>query len=83
MASQKNLCCSGTVMTGVAISQLPIPLTGGTFKPADGGAATRRFNYRTDEVDNNSESGSIGSIFDAGARWNNHVYCVPAGFGSN
>lgn len=81
IASQKNLCCSGTVMTGVAISQLPIPLTGGTFKPADGGAMTRRFNYRTDEVDNNSESGSVGSIFDAGVRWNNHVYCVPSGFG--
>lgn len=83
MASQKNLCCSGTVMTGVAISQLPIPLTGNTYKPGDAGAATRRFNYRTDEVDNNSESGSIGSIFDAGVRWNNHVYCVPAGFGEN
>lgn len=83
IASQKNLCCSGTVMTGVAISQLPIPLTGGTYKPADGGAMTRRFNYRTDEVDNNSESGSIGSLFDAGVRWNNHVYCVPAGFGQS
>lgn len=83
LASQKNLCCSGTVMTGVAISQLPIPLTGNTYKPGDAGAATRRFNYRTDEVDNNSESGSIGSIFDAGVRWNNHVYCVPSGFGSN
>lgn len=81
MAAQKNLCCSGTAMTGVAISQLPIPLTGGTYKPADAGASTRRFNYRTDEVDNNAESGSIGSIFDAGVRWNNHVYCVPAGFG--
>jgi hypothetical protein len=81
IASQKNLCCSGTVMTGVAISQLSIPLTGATYRAADAGASTRRFNYRTDEVDNNSESGSIGSIFDAGVRWNNHVYCVPAGFG--
>lgn len=81
LAAQKNLCCSGNVMTGVAISQLPIPLENGTYKPADAGAMTRRFNYRTDAVDNNSESGSIGSIFDAGVRWNNHVYCVPAGFG--
>jgi hypothetical protein len=70
-------------MTGVAISQLPIPLTNNTFKPGDAGAATRRFNYRTDEVDNNAESGSIGTIFDAGVRWNNHVYCVPSGFGGN
>lgn len=81
IAAKKNLCCSGNVMTGVAISQLPIPLTDGTFKPGDQGATTRRFNYRSDEVDNNSESGSIGTIFDAGVRWNNHVYCVPANFG--
>lgn len=81
LAAQKNLCCSGTVMTGVAISQLPIPLTNGTYKPLDSNSSTRRFNYRNDDVDNNPESGSIGSIFDAGVRWNNHVYCVPSGFG--
>jgi hypothetical protein len=69
-------------MTGVAISQLPIPLTNGTYNAAEAGASTKRFNYRTDDVDNNSESGSIGSIFDAGVRWNNHVYCVPASFGN-
>ncbi len=80
MASQKNLCCSGQTATGVAISQLPIPLTDGTFKPRDSGSTTRRFTYRTDAVDNNEESGSVGSVFDAGVRWNNHVYCVPAGF---
>jgi hypothetical protein len=82
LAAQKNLCCSGKVMTGVAISQLPIPLTNNTYKAADAGASTRRFNYRTDDVDNNSESGSVGSIFDAGVRWNNHVYCVPSSFGN-
>ncbi|WPU66377.1 hypothetical protein [Peredibacter starrii] len=81
IAAQKNLCCSGKVMTGVAISQLSIPLTGNTYKPADSLTTTRRFNYRSDEVDNNSDTGSIGSVFDAGVRWNNHVYCVPEGFG--
>jgi hypothetical protein len=80
LAAQKNLCCSGETATGVAISQLPIPLTDGTFKPRDSGSTTRRFTYRTDAVDNNEESGSVGSVFDAGVRWNNHVYCVPAGF---
>lgn len=80
LATQKNLCCSGKVMTGVAISQLSIPLTGGTYVPATSNSVTRRFNYRTDEVDNNTETGSIGSIFDAGVRWNNHVYCVPSSF---
>jgi hypothetical protein len=79
--AQKNLCCSGKAMTGVAISRLPIPLTDGTYKPFSSNTSTRRFNYRTDEVDNNPESGSVGTIFDKGVRWNNHVYCVPDGFG--
>ena len=81
LAAQKNLCCSGNAMMGVAISQLSIPLENGTYKPADTGSTTRRFNYRTDAVDNNTETGSVGSVYDAGVRWNNHVYCVPAGFG--
>lgn len=81
LAAQKNLCCSGNFMTGVAISELPIPLTGGTYRPNEQSARTRRFTYRSDEVDNNPETGFIGSIFDQGVRWNNHVYCVPAGFG--
>jgi hypothetical protein len=81
LAAQKNLCCSGNAMMGVAINQLSIPLTGNTYRPADSTTTSRRFNYRSDAVDNNAETGSIGSIFDAGVRWNNHVYCVPAGFG--
>jgi hypothetical protein len=78
--AQKNLCCSGNAMTGVAISQLPIPIEGGIYKPVDQLSTTRRFTYRTDSVDNNPESGSVGSIFDEGVKWNNHVYCVPDGF---
>lgn len=77
LAAQKNLCCSGRVMTGVAISQLPIPLRNGEYLPPDTANTTRRFAYRTDEFDNAPETGSVGSIFDAGVRWNNHVYCVP------
>lgn len=82
IAAQKNLCCSGKAMTGVAISQLSIPLTGGTYRPADSSSVTRRFNYRTDAVDNNPETGSVGSLFDAGVRWNDHVYCVPDSLGN-
>ncbi len=67
-------------MTGVAISQLPIPLTGNRFNPPDMSNTTRRFTYRSDEVDNNPETGLIGSTFEAGVRWNNHVYCVPESF---
>lgn len=81
LAQQKNLCCSGQVMTGVAISRLSIPIVGGTFMPPDLLSTSRRFNYRSDAVDDNPETGNVGSIFDAGVRWNNHVYCVPAGFG--
>ncbi len=81
LAQQKNLCCSGQVMTGVAISRLSIPIEGGTFMPPDMLSTSRRFNYRSDSVDDNPETGNVGSIFDAGVRWNNHVYCVPAGFG--
>lgn len=81
IAQQKNLCCSGRIMTGVAISQLSIPITGDRYLPADSLSTSRRFNYRSDEVDNNPETGNVGAIFDAGVRWNNHVYCVPQGFG--
>lgn len=78
MAAQKNLCCSGAAMMGVAVSQLSIPIEGGIYKPADTTTTSRRFLYRTDAVDNNPETGNIGSFFNAGVRWNNHVYCVPA-----
>lgn len=80
IAVSKNLCCSGKAMTGVAISKLSIPLLGGNYLPADQLSTSMRFNYRTDGVDNNAETGSIGSIFDAGVKWNNHVYCVPSSF---
>jgi hypothetical protein len=79
-----NMCCSGTVARGVAISELPIPLTNGAFDlsvPEDGPPKrTRRFNYLTGEIDNNPETGYIGDKFDAGVRWNHHVYCVPEGY---
>lgn len=81
MAAQKNLCCSGKTMTGVAISKLSIPITGGTYLPQGALTTSRRFTYRNDEVDNNSETEFIGSKFDDGIRWNNHVYCVPEGYG--
>lgn len=82
IANAKNLCCSGTAMTGVAISKLPIPIYTNRFLPPNTSNTVTRFNYRTDSVDNNEETGLIGDIFDAGVRWNNQVYCVPANFTS-
>ena len=76
MAIQKNLCCSGKFASGVAIRKLPIPITGGTWVNEQS-AWTRRFAYLSSAVDNNTEFGAIGSIFDAGVRWNNHIYCIP------
>jgi hypothetical protein len=76
MALQKNLCCSGKFASGVAIRKLPIPITGGTWVNEQS-AWTRRFVYLSSAVDNNTQFGAIGSIFDAGVRWNNHIYCIP------
>ncbi|MGE3609742.1 MAG: hypothetical protein AB7I27_09180 [Bacteriovoracaceae bacterium] len=83
LVAQKNLCCSGRAVLGVAISKLPIPLTGSTYLPPSSLNTTRRFTYIDGTIDNNTETGSVGSIFEAGVRWNNHVYCVPSDFGSN
>lgn len=75
--ASKQLCCSGKAVRGVAIRKLPIPMTGGVWvNQAD--AWTTRFTYRNDAVDNNGQFGPIGQLFDAGIRWNNHVYCVDA-----
>lgn len=77
IAQARNLCCSGRIVTGRAISNLLIPLENGTVNPQ---GRSRRFVYRSDAVDNNNESGAIGDIYDAGLRWNNHYYCAPAGY---
>ncbi len=79
LAAQKNLCCSGEFATGVAIRKLPIPITGNLYlnQPE---AFTRRFVYLDSAVDNNPTTKAMGQIFDAGVRWNNHLYCVPKGF---
>ncbi len=71
-----NVCCSGKAAYGVAISNLHIPLVGGGIDPA--APKTRRFVYRDDSVDNNNETTpkSVGSLFEAGLKWNNHVYCI-------
>jgi hypothetical protein len=83
LAGQKNICCSGNVMTGFAISQLPIPLTGGTYRqPPDALNTSRRFSYLPESpIDDNPETLNAARRFKEGIRWNNHLYCVPQGFG--
>lgn len=81
IAAQKNICCSGLVATGVAISRLLKPIKGDLAGiPVDTLSTTRRFIYRDDIIDNNAQTGSVGTKFDRGVRWNNHLYCVPQGF---
>jgi hypothetical protein len=75
IAQQKNICCSGKMAFGSAISSLMIP--GVEFIPE---ARVNRFIYNNSLSDNNDETGNIGSIYDKGVRWNNHVYCVPSNF---
>ncbi|MBY0517133.1 MAG: hypothetical protein K2P81_09505 [Bacteriovoracaceae bacterium] len=77
IAQNKNLCCSGNIVTGTVIADLFVPLQGGNRLPQ---AKTKRFAYRSDAIDNNDETGAIGNIYDAGLRWNNHFYCAPADY---
>jgi len=78
MATQKGLCCSGKMARGVAIRKLPIPIgAGGGTWVNQPDAWTKRFVYLSNAVDNNTEFGPVGGIFDAGLRWNDHVYCIP------
>jgi hypothetical protein len=75
--ASKNICCSGKALRGVAIRKLPIPMTGGVWVNQPD-AFTTRFTYLSNAVDNNGQFGPIGQLFDAGLRWNDHVYCVPS-----
>lgn len=71
-----NMCCSGKAAYGVAISNLSIPINNtGIIQ----GKTTRRWLYN-DNIDNATETGGIYTKFQAGLKWNNHVYCVPTEF---
>lgn len=86
MAAQKNICCSGKYATGIAISKHSVPLKdpgGGDsyFPSSDNTNSYRRFTYhKTGTIDNHADTGNALSKFNAGVRWNNHVYCVPSDF---
>ncbi|MBL7666127.1 MAG: hypothetical protein JNM93_13410 [Bacteriovoracaceae bacterium] len=75
IAKQKKICCSGKAAFGRAISELFIP---GAEAVPD--AKRRRFVYSSGVIDNNSETGNAYDVFEAGVRWNNHLYCVPDDF---
>ncbi len=68
LACSKQVCASGKIGMGVALSNLPVH---GFPKEQ---LRIRRF------VDGDSPANAgdgINKLYDAGLRWNNHVYCVP------
>lgn len=78
-----SLCCSGSAMLGVAINNLPVHGDGDLYNSTTGQIETyRRFTYRdfgeTSAPNASGESLNVSTYYDAGVRWNNHVYCVPS-----
>lgn len=71
LACQLNVCASGVIGRGVALSNLKVP--GHT---EDGQAKlVRRFIDGKDTANNFS---GLADLWEAGLKWNDHVYCVPA-----
>lgn len=76
--SSKGICCSGQPpVYGRAINRFKIPGAEG----ATGTLATpKRFVYNNNPSDDFAATGYAAQSYDAGVRWNNHLYCVPSGF---
>tara|TARA_R110002072_G_scaffold276051_1_gene437549 strand:- start:299073 stop:304058 length:4986 start_codon:yes stop_codon:yes gene_type:complete len=68
LACQQNACASGRVRTGVSLSNLKVKghETSNVF--------VKRFIDGDDQ--SNSQNG-LNELYDAGLRWNTHIYCVP------
>ena len=66
-----TMCCSGRAMYGFALGEFLIP------GAPQNSAKTRRWISRAD-LDNADEVGNAVDKFNAGLKWNNHVYCVPS-----
>ena len=66
----QTICCSGQAEFGHAISILPIAVNGNQVtNPLQ---TTRRF------IENEATDQGPISLFEAGRKWNNHVYCVDS-----
>ena len=69
IATELNLCCSGTMAKGTAYSNLKIP---GLFTED---AQVKRFIQSNADEDNLNRA---ADKFDQGQRWSVHLYCVPS-----
>lgn len=72
----KNVCCSGQATYGYVIDEYYIPID---YDKTFNDARTRRWMYN--ETLDNDPSPTTGisrvDLFNAGVRWNDHVYCIP------
>lgn len=75
MEMASTMCCSGTAAYGVAIGDYFIPMPDDSFLP---NAKTRRWINR-ETIDNHGLFGNAVEKYNAGMKYNNHVYCVPQG----
>lgn len=69
LACQQQVCASGTLARGVALSNLKAPGKEGDPK------TFRRF---IDESSQATNGNGLADLYDAGLRWNDDVYCVPS-----
>ena len=72
LACQKQVCDSGTLARGIAWSNTKVP--GHTSE--DSSYFVRQFLDNPTDADEDDFNGLV-SLFEAGLKWNTHVYCVP------
>jgi hypothetical protein len=71
LAYQEGLCCSGSVTRGKALNILKV------HGLEDQNYTVRRF--LDGSTPNEKSSKAVKDFWEAGAKWNNHVYCAPSG----
>ena len=77
----KNMCCSGEAATGKVISDYIIPrdFDEASFDSNGRCRKTRRFLFQ-EVLDNFIQVNGGINDYEDGLKWNNQIYCVPAGF---
>jgi hypothetical protein len=71
LACALNACESRVMARGVGLSNIKVPGHEGSAESY----RTRRF---VDGVNSANNNGGLGNLYDAGMKWNDDLYCVPA-----
>ena len=66
LACQTNVCASGVIARGIALSELDIP-----------GHENSNIKVRRWLDGNSPHNNGFDQLYNSGQRWNEHVYCVP------